>query len=85
MSKPADLLERIPDPQTIKARIADAVGEAALLRRMLRLSEQRERYQRVAAQRSPELHGVDEDAPGQELRAGRVQSRSTRNHDRPVD
>lgn len=42
------LVDRIPDPETIRARLAEALREVELLRRMLKLSQQAEKY-RVAA------------------------------------
>lgn len=32
-------LQSVPDPQTVRTRLAEAVREAQLLRRLLRLSE----------------------------------------------
>lgn len=38
-----ELLEQLPDAETIRARLSQTVRDAALLRKMLRLAQQRER------------------------------------------
>lgn len=40
------LVERIPDPDTVRDRLSQAVREVELLRRMLRLSERAQKLQR---------------------------------------
>jgi hypothetical protein len=39
---PATLLDRLPEPPAIRARLSDLAAEADLLRALLRLLEQRE-------------------------------------------
>ena len=38
------LVERIPDAEAVRARLSEAVREVELLRRMLKLSQQAEKY-----------------------------------------
>lgn len=51
------LVDRIPDAETVRARLAEALREVELLRRMLKLSQQAEKY-RVATDRAK---GVSDD------------------------
>jgi hypothetical protein len=44
---PAPVLDRLPDPDTIRARLSDLAAEADMLRALLRLWERRECGRRV--------------------------------------
>jgi hypothetical protein len=48
---PATLIDRIPDPQHIRARLTDLAAEADLLRALLRLLERRECGRRMLRRR----------------------------------
>ena len=39
-----DLIEHIPDPESVRARLADLFAEAAMLRALLRLAERKSQY-----------------------------------------
>ena len=44
------LVNTIPDPDTVRDRLSEAIREVALLRRLLRLSEQAAKYPRQEGQ-----------------------------------
>ena len=46
-ASPTALVESIPPVETVRAQLSESIRETELLRRMLRLAEQREKYARV--------------------------------------
>lgn len=49
------LVNTIPDPETVRDRLTAAIREVALLRRLLKLSEQAAKYERQGQeQRQPD-------------------------------
>jgi hypothetical protein len=49
-SSPDNLLSHIPDPATVRARLTQNAREAELLKRLLRLAEERAKFQAVDAE-----------------------------------
>jgi hypothetical protein len=48
-SKPEPLIEKIPDPQTVRDWLAKAIRQAAILRSLLRVAERKATHQSRAA------------------------------------
>jgi len=49
--KTRQLLEKIPDPKEIRARLAENVQEQALLRQLLRIAERKDRALKATSER----------------------------------
>jgi hypothetical protein len=52
-----DLLDRIPDPDTVRDWLAESVRRSDLLRSLLRLAKRKAAYERASE------HAPEEDAP----------------------
>jgi hypothetical protein len=54
-NQPQSILQTIPDPDTVRAWLAECIREAALLRSLLRVAERKASYERTTAERRKEL------------------------------
>jgi len=56
-SKPESLLTSIPDPDTIRSWLSEAIRQAALLRGLLRVAQRKASYQNRAPARPEAVDG----------------------------